>query len=289
MAGSVHTTSDHGKSLGVIVTENGRCFFSLNLTLPHELRGAEIPHFTTEDADKVAQENYDIPVFEGIKFGDLYQAKERAVLVALQDYVFPKWHYGRIITLGDAAHKVRCSTDLSAFEILTESRQLHPVTGHGAMSAIEDNAAFSNHLLRQLDNQAPSSPLSTQQIRTVFEATQSQRQQRVTAINKNSFFVQSMQAWANPLYKVLHKYITPRLSLQTLASRFSAEAWGASKIEGLKVPFRPRKHKFDDEIVRSGLFVHLGGVAASSLLVFLAAGLGVHYKLPALIASFKRV
>lgn len=54
----------------------------------------------------MVEEHRDDIIQDDITFGKLYNSKIRTVLVHLEGYVFPKWHFGRIITLGDAAHKV---------------------------------------------------------------------------------------------------------------------------------------------------------------------------------------
>ena len=81
-------------------------FFFLNKALHKELKGREIRRYTEEDRDKLAQEFWKETIQDNITFGDLYQSRTRSVLVPLEGYVFPRWHFGRIITLGDAAHKV---------------------------------------------------------------------------------------------------------------------------------------------------------------------------------------
>jgi 2-polyprenyl-6-methoxyphenol hydroxylase-like FAD-dependent oxidoreductase len=50
-------------------------------------------------------ENDDIT--PSLKFKDVLDNKISSVLVPLQEYVFRQWHFKRIITIGDAAHKVR--------------------------------------------------------------------------------------------------------------------------------------------------------------------------------------
>lgn len=48
-------------------------------------------------------------VLENIKFKDLYENRIATTLAPLQTFVFTKWHYRRIITIGDSAHKVGSS------------------------------------------------------------------------------------------------------------------------------------------------------------------------------------
>lgn len=78
----------------------------MNKALPNKLKGDEIPRYTDTDRDAMVKEHWNDIIQDDITFGELYESKVRAVLVPLEGYVFPKWHFGRIFTLGDAAHKV---------------------------------------------------------------------------------------------------------------------------------------------------------------------------------------
>jgi FAD dependent monooxygenase len=47
-----------------------------------------------------------MPITENITFGDLWKTKTRHGLIAIEEGVLDKWHAGRIVLVGDAAHKV---------------------------------------------------------------------------------------------------------------------------------------------------------------------------------------
>jgi len=46
-------------------------------------------------------------ITEEVTLGDLYDTKIESGITPLAEWVFEKWHFGRIITIGDSAHKVR--------------------------------------------------------------------------------------------------------------------------------------------------------------------------------------
>lgn len=69
--------------------------------------GDDIPRYTKEDEATLVEEHWDVPIVRGkLTFGDLYKARTISTLVPLQEHVYKKWYYGRIMTIGDAAHKV---------------------------------------------------------------------------------------------------------------------------------------------------------------------------------------
>lgn len=66
-----------------------------------------LPRFTKEDEAALAKEHAGDFITEDLTFGDLYKTATSSNLSAIPEYVFKKWHFDRIITMGDASHKVR--------------------------------------------------------------------------------------------------------------------------------------------------------------------------------------
>ncbi|EGU80925.1 hypothetical protein FOXB_08551 [Fusarium oxysporum f. sp. conglutinans Fo5176] len=116
--------------------------------------GSDIPRFTTEDQVNLAKKHFDDQVTASTTFGDVYENRLQTALVSLEEHVFSRWYFRRIITIGDAAHKV------------------HPNTAQGGNGAIETSAVLLNTLLRRLDD---TSKLSEQDIEDVFAKVQTNR------------------------------------------------------------------------------------------------------------------
>lgn len=68
--------------------------------------GDDIPTYSKEDKERLFAERANDQITPNLKFGDLVRNKVSSALVPLQEYVFRQWYYKRIITIGDAAHKV---------------------------------------------------------------------------------------------------------------------------------------------------------------------------------------
>ncbi|RYP28807.1 hypothetical protein DL767_007025 [Monosporascus sp. MG133] len=226
--GSANTTFRHGMSYGVLSGGNGRNYYFLNKSLPRELKGREIPRYTEANRDDLAKEHWNDFVQHDIRFGDLFESSVRAVLVPLEGYVFPKWHFGRIITLGDAAHK------------------LHVVTGHGAMMCIEDAAVLVNQLMKQLQKN-PSSSLGPSQIHEVFVQTQNLRKSRSRTLMQQSFLTQSLHSWTNPLFKFAAVHVVPWLGFDFALAQLMDAMRPAPRLEALPLPPRKKLVGFDDE------------------------------------------
>lgn len=85
--------------------DNQLYWFSF-MNLDEPAYGKDAPRFTKDDEARVIKEHLEDPVIPGLKLGDLYSRAEVTVMTALHEHVFKKWHFQRIITFGDAAHKV---------------------------------------------------------------------------------------------------------------------------------------------------------------------------------------
>ncbi|WQF89220.1 Putative FAD-binding domain, FAD/NAD(P)-binding domain superfamily [Colletotrichum destructivum] len=174
-------------------------YLVLHEALPRTLVGDEIRPYGADAVDEVARRHWDDPIREGVTFADVYGKLTRKVLVPIQEYVLQKWHFGRVLLLGDAVHKT------------------HPSTGQGAMLCLEDNVVFTNLLVRRL--KASSSSLSHQQPQpqpltradcdALFAETQRRRSKRAKTVSQESFLVVGLYAWRNPVFRLMSRYILP--------------------------------------------------------------------------------
>lgn len=69
--------------------------------------GDDIPRYTKDDEARLVKEHAGIRMHESMTFADLYSMRTASALVPLEEHIFKRWHYQRIITLGDSVHKVR--------------------------------------------------------------------------------------------------------------------------------------------------------------------------------------
>lgn len=99
---------------------NHRIYWFLFKKLPDVTCGLydKIPRFTDEQRDALADEHANDLVSDTLTFGELYATRTTATLQALPEVVFKRWHYNRIITIGDAAHKVRPLSSLTASKLM---------------------------------------------------------------------------------------------------------------------------------------------------------------------------
>ncbi|KAH7141658.1 hypothetical protein EDB81DRAFT_691144 [Dactylonectria macrodidyma] len=88
----------------------------------------ERTHFGQNDAEVTAKSWFQVPVAENVTFGDLWNSKTAGGSANFDEGVLKWWHWGRMVLVGDAAHK------------------MSPVRGAGACCGIEDAIALVNAL-----------------------------------------------------------------------------------------------------------------------------------------------
>lgn len=95
-----------GHSFLIASGPDRRCYWFLFRKLPEVLYGDDIPRYTVEDEAALVKESSSYRVTENLTFEQLYEKRLKSTLVALHEVVFEKWSFGRMVLVGDSAHKV---------------------------------------------------------------------------------------------------------------------------------------------------------------------------------------
>lgn len=94
----------------IIGGPGGRVYWFQFSKLPETLYGSKIPRYSPADLEKSLMEHADDNILPNLKFATLIQNKITATKTSLPEYVYKKWHFRRIMTIGDSAHKVKPPT-----------------------------------------------------------------------------------------------------------------------------------------------------------------------------------
>ncbi|GME30130.1 putative FAD binding domain protein [Neofusicoccum parvum] len=222
-----HIFNKHTSML-VITGPNARVYWFFFVKLDKTHYGPDIPRYTKREEEEFATKHASENVTEDVTFGDLYKTRISSVLTALPEYAFKKWHFGRIITIGDAAHK---------FE---------PTSGQGGNSAIETAAVLANNLTRMMKSHPEG--LSDDHIDTAFSETQKLRQPRAWELIKASHLQQAIEAMETPILELMVKYYMPIMSVDQRLAAWTKSIESAHRLEMLDVPKRFRFIPFVDEL-----------------------------------------
>ncbi|CAG9949055.1 unnamed protein product [Clonostachys rosea f. rosea IK726] len=102
---SQHNTLSEGHSYFVMAAPGNRVYWFLFMELKETLYGENIPRYTKDDEAEIVKQHFDDYILDNMTFKDLYDKRIVTTLAPLQTYVFKKWHYKRLVTIGDSAHK----------------------------------------------------------------------------------------------------------------------------------------------------------------------------------------
>lgn len=80
-------------------------FFFVFIKHDRTYRWPDFPKYTPRDIDTQAASLAALPVNDKVLFGDIWAKKLRVDLANVEEGVFQHWHSGRIVLVGDAAHK----------------------------------------------------------------------------------------------------------------------------------------------------------------------------------------
>lgn len=89
-----------------IVGKDNHVFWFLIRKLKNKYIYPDVPRYSQDDAIDVCQSYQDLPIFNGVTFGDIWNNREVFSMTALEENVFRTWHIGRVVCFGDSMHKV---------------------------------------------------------------------------------------------------------------------------------------------------------------------------------------
>jgi len=104
--GTSHVIMNKGFSYLILTGPQGRVYWFLNVKNDKVTYGKEVPRYSKEDEQRLAEEHLHDRLNEHDVFGDLYKNRISSTLTPLHEYQWLRWHFGRIMTIGDASHKV---------------------------------------------------------------------------------------------------------------------------------------------------------------------------------------
>ncbi|KAL4901497.1 hypothetical protein BDW74DRAFT_187705 [Aspergillus multicolor] len=108
--------------------KNGRIYWFLIKKLERRYTYPDTPRLGPDDAASIAERFRSIPLCNGVTFGQVWDSREISRITPLEEGLFETWHYGRMVLIGDSAHKMT------------------PNLGQGANMAMEDAASLASHL-----------------------------------------------------------------------------------------------------------------------------------------------
>jgi hypothetical protein len=186
-----------------------------------------IPRFTVDDHERILK-NYGPDKIGTSTLNKIYETAHHKVLVPVEEFTLEKWHFKRIVLLGDSCHK------------------LHPIIGQGANQAIESAACLADLLHGiALEN----SHNSNDAIEHAFSQYHAIRYHRAVSVMHAGRFAQcidSLDTWWFK-YLALCKVIKRPIGSGLLLS-FANMVLPSVSLKGLPQPQHPGNMLYEDQI-----------------------------------------
>ncbi|GKT41102.1 FAD-dependent monooxygenase andE [Colletotrichum spaethianum] len=227
-AGTQQMCHNIGWSYLIVGAPGNRTYWFLFEGVGETKYGKDIPRYTKDDLEKLAMKHLDDKVFEDVTFGDVYKNRIMATLVPLEEYVFEKWHYKRIVCIGDASHKI------------------DPISGQGGNGAIEAAAILTNALTDMLEKNPKSQ--SPEVVEHALAQVQANRHARAKKLVSEGHQLQQILTGRSPISKPVLKYLIPILKEDGFVGTALPICKASHHVLKLPMPKRSRIVPFDDEL-----------------------------------------
>lgn len=191
-----------------------------------------IPRFTPADQEAQLARAADLVAADsGLRVGEVMRRLERSATTALPHFVLRRWHFGRVVLVGDASHK------------------FNPLVGQGGNSCIESCAALANELAATMSPAELAAPAwPREKLERVFEAVEAQRVPRLVDMVERCQVAQYAAAWDTWALKFLSRYVMPLQSVAKVTDFYSSFITGGLKLKTLELPAVKHEWAYDDEV-----------------------------------------
>ncbi|KAL5350738.1 hypothetical protein ACLOAV_004307 [Pseudogymnoascus australis] len=211
---------------------DGCLYWSYFYKLLQRTYGNDILTFTKEDKKDILDARANDNITPTLKFRHLLNTTISSTSGSLQEYVFRKWYFQRIITIGDAAHKIL------------------PITGYSESVCLESAATFANAIREALTKLHGTKP-TLNQIEHAFATTQKNLQERLTILKKHAHEQQRFRLLDNTLHNIAARYLLPISNIESIINMLSRNIPLAEKLDYPELSHQSLLIPYKSELLRA--------------------------------------
>lgn len=205
------------KAMGLIVGRGDIVYWFYFFKMAKKHMGVDLPRFTEQEEKDLISSDLHRNLNPGTSFGQLYDRKRISIITPLPNHHFPRWHYKRVICIGDAVCKSQ------------------PIAGQGGCSALESTVALVDNIHAQLKANEMK-PLSNDQVEAAFTKTTEVRQKRSNTVVSEGLLYMNLAAWSNALLKFVDTWVVGWVPGNTLVDLMFVGAAGGYHSNTLPKP-----------------------------------------------------
>lgn len=194
--GDAYESHGSGNCLQFFIGRDRAWFFVYSAL---EAPTCEHARYTQEDADAYAADRGDMHITPTLRFRDVYEKKHASGLTNLEEGVMKRWSWGRVVLVGDAAHKIT------------------PNIGWGFNSSVHDLVLLVNRLRALLKNhKGGDEQITTPALEALFSEYQAERMAHMNQTTNLSATYTRLSAWRTAYKRFLDCYIFPHVHADDL-------------------------------------------------------------------------
>ncbi|KAK1726535.1 FAD binding domain-containing protein [Colletotrichum acutatum] len=225
----------------VISAPGGRVYWFLFHELGETKYGKDIPKFSKEDELLLSTQHREDHITEDMTFGDLYDNRIKSTLVPLEEHVFRRWHFQRILIIGDAATKVLPQPMDPGLHILQKCLVVLMLPSRSIRSQLKEETALS-------------------EVCAI-------RYERAFSMMKKGRRDGAFLCQQQPFSGLMIHYVLPWLGDNLFFKELLKQSLAGPHIEKLPVPERPHTTPYNDELPQISSRYYLFGWTTGTLLV----------------------
>lgn len=190
-------------------------------------RGLDAPRFTQEEGLEICRKYSGAKLTEKTNFGDVFANRHRITTQACPNHCLKRWHYGRLICLGDSVAKT------------------NPILAQGGAQGAEGVVMLIDQIHEALQQGEAKTSLSSTEFDNILANVNKARYVRVNAaVNKSQQIIQ-ISAWSNWLFRFVGKYVTPLLPTWIFVAQALGQWKGSYVSTSLPAATGPTKQEAD--------------------------------------------